>query len=60
MSFMPEKVNRKFQLTPEGYLQAKAWLIEIGEWDRVSTTGFSTDGYSITEEANRLWESRQA
>jgi broad-specificity NMP kinase len=50
--------NPHFPFTAEGYSAAKAWLKEIGEWERVSTSGFSTDGWSITETANILWKKR--
>ena len=49
------KEELKFQSTTEGYLEAQAWLKEIGEWDRVSTSGFSTDGWSVIAEANSIW-----
>lgn len=42
-----------------GYEEAKKWLIEIGEWDRVSTTGSSTDGWSIVATANVLWDKQK-
>jgi hypothetical protein len=45
-------------MTAEGYLAAKEWLQTIGEWERISTTGFSVDGYSITAAANVLWDER--
>jgi transcriptional regulator with XRE-family HTH domain len=53
------KIRRKqrikeFQHSASGYLKAKKWLEEIGEWDRVSTSGFSTDGWSIVSEANAI------
>lgn len=43
-----------FPMTAEGYLAAESWLKENGYWEKVSTTGFSVDGYSITETANYL------
>lgn len=46
----------KFTFDPEGYKQAKEWLIEIGKWEVVSNGGFSVDGWSIIESANFLWE----
>lgn len=46
----------QFTFDTEGYNKAKEWLIEIGEWDRISTTGFSVDGWSIIESANVLWK----
>lgn len=48
--------NVRFEYTSEGYLEAKQWLEEIKQWDRVSRYGFSTDGWSIVSEANSLWE----
>lgn len=57
---MEEKTEPKFPYTSEGYLQAREWLKEIGEWDKVSTTGFSTDGLSIVHTANAIWEKRQS
>jgi hypothetical protein len=47
----------KFNSTTEGYEQAKAWLIEIGQWEYISTHGQSVDGYSIVATANTMWES---
>ena len=52
---------REFEMTPQGYLEAKKWLTEIGEFDRLNKSGFSTDGYSIVQSANVLvgrWELR--
>jgi hypothetical protein len=51
----------RFEYTTEGYLEAKKWLQDIGEWDRVSNQGFSnqgfsTDGWSITQTANIIWD----
>ncbi len=51
-------VSRRFSFDAEGYSAAQAWLKEIGEWERVSTYGFSTDGWSIVETANVIWETR--
>ena len=45
--------EHKFKSTPEGFIEAKAWLIEVGEWDNLAC--FSTDGWSIVAEANALW-----
>jgi|AntRauTorckE6833_2_1112554.scaffolds.fasta_scaffold68806_3 hypothetical protein len=48
-------VNYRFH--PEkGYSEAKAYLEEIGEWDYVSTHGFSTDGWTIIATANSIWD----
>ena len=56
----PNKVNpvvsRRFSFDAEGYSSAQAWLKEIGEWERVSTSGVSTDGWSIIETANVIFE----
>ncbi len=52
--------ERRFPLTPEGYEAAKGWLIAVGEWDSVSTHGFSCDGLSVTEAANVLYAQRKA
>lgn len=41
-----------------GYNEAEKWLREIGEWDYVSTHGFSTDGWSIIATANAMWNQR--
>ena len=41
-----------------GYDEAKKWLQEIGEWEYVSTHGFSTDGWSIVATANAMWNKR--
>lgn len=46
----------KFDYTPEGYLDAKEYLKSIGEWDRVSKGGLSTDGYSIVQSANDIYK----
>lgn len=45
---------KQFNFTPEGYLEAKQWLSEIGEFERLNNSGFSTDGYSIVQAANVL------
>lgn len=52
------KKKRKFDYSTDGYRLAKQYLIDIGEWDRVSKGGFSTDGYSIVHEANSIWNSK--
>lgn len=44
-----------FDMTSEGYLMAKSFLMNCGEWLRVSSGGFSVDGYIITHEANSIW-----
>lgn len=46
----------KFEYTPDGYQKAKEYLIAHGDWDRVTTSGLSTDGYSIVHEANAIYE----
>lgn len=46
----------QFSYDAAGYLAAQNWLKEVGEWDRISTSGFSTDGLSIIHAANALWE----
>lgn len=46
----------KFEFTKKGYLAAQKWLKEIGEWENVSTKVFSTDGFSIVQSANYLWQ----
>lgn len=51
-------VSRRFSYDAEGYSAAQLWLKEIGEWERVSKSGFSTDGWSIVETANVIWEKR--
>ena len=43
----------------EGYKEAKKWLQEIGEWDYVSTHGFSADGWSIIATANVMWNKQR-
>ena len=48
-------MNRRFPLTTEGYSAAKAWLQEVGQWEYVSTHGFSCDGWSVTETANDIY-----
>lgn len=45
-----------FEFTPEGYLEAKKWLEEIGQWEYISKHGFSVDGWSIIETANSIWK----
>lgn len=52
------KVIRRFSYDAKGYSAAQTWLKEIGEWERVSSSGFSTDGWSIVETANVIWEKR--
>ena len=49
----------KFPYTNSGYIAASEWLKSIGEWDRVSTSGFSTDGLSIVHSANAIYEKQQ-
>ena len=51
------KTPERFEQSSEGYLEAKEWLLNIGEWERVSTSGFSTDGYSIVAAANDIYNS---
>jgi len=52
-------VNSYKRFHPQtGYEEAKKWLQEIGEWDYVSTHGFSTDGWSIVATANSMWDER--
>ncbi|MBN9293779.1 MAG: hypothetical protein J0G96_07360 [Flavobacteriia bacterium] len=51
-------VRPRFAYDLKGYSDAVEWLKEIGEWERVSTSGFSTDGYSIIATANVIWEKR--
>lgn len=51
-------VSYRFQYTTAGYEEAKKWLQEIGEWEYVSTHGFSTDGWSIVATANAIWDKR--
>ena len=51
------KTPERFEQSSEGYLEAKDWLIKIGEWERVSTSGFSRDGYSIIAAANDIYSS---
>jgi len=52
-------VDERFPSSTVGYMEAKEWLKEIGEWDRISTTGFSTDGWSIVNSANSIWKKRE-
>jgi hypothetical protein len=47
--------SNPFVLSPNGFLEAINWLKNIGEWERVTTKGFSTDGYSVVQEANSIW-----
>lgn len=49
------ETNEKFNYTTEGYNKAVEYLIEIGKWDELKDSGFSTDGYSIVFEANSLF-----
>ena len=49
--------EEKFEFTTDGYLKAKEFLIEIGEFERISHGGFSTDGHSIVDAAN-VWHKR--
>ena len=51
--------SKHFPLNAKGYLKAKKWLKEIGKWEYISTHGFSTDGYSIIEEANSIYDKLQ-
>jgi hypothetical protein len=46
----------QFSYSSDGYLSAKKWLKKIKEWSRISTSGFSTDGWSVIHEANSLWD----
>mgnify|MGYP003142854917 CR=1 FL=1 len=55
-------MSRQFPLTPDGCEAAMGYLKQIGEYDRVAVRGegmFSTDGWSVTEEANRLYRKRE-
>ena len=52
------KPYNRFSMSEKGYSEAKAYLEEIGEWDYVSTHGFSTDGWSIIATANSIWDNR--
>lgn len=46
----------KFELTTEGYLEAKQYLKDIGVWEEyLVTTRSSVDGYSIVHFANSYW-----
>jgi hypothetical protein len=48
-----------YHFHPEkGYSEAKAYLEKIGEWDYVSTHGFSTDGWTIIATSNSIWDKR--
>ena len=47
----------QFEHTTEGYVLAKAWLIDIGRED-ILTGGFSTDGWSVVEAANTIWSNK--
>lgn len=51
------KTQERFEQTTEGYLQAKEWLIHIGEWDKIRNSGFSNDGYTIVATANDIYSS---
>ena len=53
-----ELVNN-FSYTTKGYTKAKKWLKEVGEWEYVSTHGFSTDGWSIVDVANSIYRRKQ-
>lgn len=48
----------KFDYTSYGYQKACEYLKSIGEWEKASTTGFSTDGWSIVQYANDVWAKR--
>lgn len=50
--------KHRFQFTHDGYIEAEKWLKDIGVWEKVSTGGFSTDGFSIIATANSMWEQR--
>ena len=49
-------ITHHFSFDTEGYCAAKKWLENIGEWERISTSGFSNDGWSIVATANDIWE----
>jgi hypothetical protein len=49
----------KFAMNTNGYNEAKAYLISIGEWENASTRGFSVDGYSVVQFANSCWEKNE-
>lgn len=53
-------VSDHFSYDSEGFSSAQAWLKEIDEWERVSTSGFSTDGWSIIQTANVIWNKRNS
>jgi len=46
----------KFDYTANGYKEAVEYLKSVGEYERVSKCGLSTDGYSIVHEANSIFE----
>jgi len=48
-----------FPYTREGYILAKAWLIDIGRED-ILTSGFSVDGWSVVAAANTIWNNKIA
>jgi hypothetical protein len=49
----------KFHYTSVGFQKATEYLRSIGEFERISTTGLSTDGYSLVHEANSIWRKEQ-
>jgi hypothetical protein len=49
-------MNNKFEYTSKGYIEARSWLQETGEWTNVEGKGFSCDGWSVIHEANSIWE----
>jgi hypothetical protein len=49
-----------FPYTPEGYLKVEKYLKRIGQFEYISTHGFSVDGLSIIQEANTIWKQRHS
>ncbi len=50
--------TNQFTYDIKGYQKAKEYLIKVNEWGRVSTSGLSTDGWSVIHEANSIYKRR--
>ncbi len=55
---MKVKEQHRFPFSVMGYEQAVTWLKQIGKWGgaSASTHGQSTDGWSVINTANALWD----
>jgi hypothetical protein len=55
-------MENKFSYHPEGFIEAKKWLDEIGKYAEVAENcktqeGDETNGFKLVREANKMWGS---